>query len=196
MTKISEISFNGLFAIPEKIVERGELYRIELGISHGTMRESLSTLLKKECLKQKIATVDNLKNRIKLKYLFRPKLVEDYFEEQNISSTLSKDLINYCQSNALNKIKLSTRIKDLSEQEFRLLKFFVLLNQNEKIYIETGGMYLSVLCGTYQLLSNFLENGGIVIELAYPHFPEDDDLKWMATKNLATFKIGEMRIRK
>ena len=78
----------------------------------------------------------------------------------------------------------------------RLLQFFIQLNRNKRILIETFGMYLNVLIATYDLLKEFLNQGGMIVEMAYPHFQEDDDRKWYATKKLKTFQIGEMQITK
>jgi len=191
--KISQINFQGI-SLPEITIEKGELYRIELGISHGINRKLLSEILKKECNQQNIATVNNLKKRINIKSLFKSKTVKDFLAEKEIPKEETERLINICENNQLERVKGETKLDDLSEQEFRLIKFFVLLIHNNKIFIETGGMYLSALVGTYEIIKEFLKNGGIVIELAYPHFDKTDELKWYATRNLKSVQIGKMKI--
>lgn len=191
--KIPRINFQE-FLIPKMEIRNGELYRIELGISHGTKRQLLNRILEKECKELKIATVNNLKTKIRLKYFFKSKTVNDYLEEKGILKEGIYKLIQICKNCQPLKIDKETKLADLTEQEFRLIKIFVLLNHNKKIFIETSGMYLSALVGTYEILKDFLNNGGIVIELAYPHFDETDELKWSATRNLKSIQIGEMKI--
>ncbi|MCB0398623.1 MAG: hypothetical protein KDD26_03190 [Winogradskyella sp.] len=191
--KIPKIKYQDI-TIPDIEINRGELYRIELGISHNKLRKKLSQLLENECKKLEVATVKDLKITYKLKYLFKSKTVYDYLKQQGIEEESIQNFIQSCKNNQLNKISERTILSKLPEQELRLIKFFALLNYDKRIFIETSGMYLPLLVITYEIIKDFLNNGGIVIELAYPHFDKTNNLKWHATKKLKSVQIGEMKI--
>lgn len=193
--KIPQINFQE-HLIPEKVVQQGELYRIEVGISLGANRKQLTSTFYQICKEQKIPTINHLKNRRKVKYLFKSKTVGDYLSEQNIPQKLKEQLIKHCHFANLKRVNEQAKLNSLSEQEFRLIKIFVLLHYNRRVFIDTAGMYLAVLFGTYNILADFLESGGIVVELTYPHFGETDELQWMASKKISSFKVGEMKILK
>ena len=193
--KIPAITFQGLL-ISEKTIVAGELFRIELGNSHGTKRESFSKLLQQEMKRANIISINDLKKRKKIKDLLQSKRVNDYLLEHEIPKEEAEKLITLSKANQLERINKDSKLADLTAQEFRLLKIYVLQYHHRKIFIETAGMYLSVLIGTYKILKDFLKAGGIVIELAYPHFEKTDELQWMATKDLIRVQIGEMEIDK
>lgn len=176
-------------------IGEGELYRIELGISHNLIRSSLYRVLKKECNKLGFSTIDDLRKGIRITHAFKSRTVNNFLIDNKIPEDKAYKLISI-SSDCKLKIRRGAKLKDLSHQEVRLLQFFIQMNRNKRILIETSGMYLNVLIATYDLLKEFLNQGGMIVEMAYPHFQEDDDRKWYATKKLKTFQIGEMQITK
>lgn len=191
--KISKLHFDGIL-IPEILINKGQHYRIELGISHNSKRDLLMNILEEECIIQHVTTLKRIKGNNKIKNLVFSKTVENFFSENNVSEVEVEDIIRIYNSNSFNKIRRETKLKNLSEQEIRLFKIFILIQSHKKIFIDTCGMHLSVFIMTYELVRDFLKSGGIVIELAYPHFENGSEFESFTTKNMKTIQIGEMRI--
>ncbi len=191
--KISELNFDEIL-IPEILINQGEHYRIELGISHHSKIGLLRRILEKESSIQNVATFKTLKENNRIETLLFSTTIEGYFLKNNISLEKIESLIENYNLNSYQKVRKETKLKHLPEQELRFFKIFILMQSHKKIFIDTGGMYVSVLIMTYKLIRDFLECGGIVIELAYPHFSENSEYDPFTTKNMRTIKVGEMRI--
>ena len=75
-------------------IGEGELYRIELGISHNLIRSSLYRVLKKECNKLGFSTIDDLRKGIRITHAFKSRTVNNFLIDNKIPEDKAYKLIS------------------------------------------------------------------------------------------------------
>ncbi|MBD0403709.1 hypothetical protein [Flammeovirga sp. EKP202] len=190
---LKSINYNGFKF--EKIDTSKENYvRVEVGISMNTQYKEISSLLRENyCFDKSVHSIQNSFKEPLLNKFFKSKNVFEYMSNYGLNQTQIDDFFTI--SNSVSEgIGIKDSFYDLGEQQQRTIQIYIMTIQYKVIFVETEGMYLSILLLTYKLLKVFIDNGGTCIEVTYPHFKNGDDLEASISSNPKVIKVGEMTI--
>lgn len=121
----------------------------------------------------------------------RKESVEAYFERHCLEKNETHEFFESIKSNQEN-IKSTDLISDLTVQQQKLIHFCTQSKKEKRLVMSTAGFYLSALCAGYSLIQSFLDKGGILLEITYPHFTEDRPLNSPVCNNV--IRLGEMKL--
>lgn len=145
----------------------GELLRIEISTSLANKRESIAKNITKEVLKVGFRDLSINKQKF-FQQIFNPCSVGKYLSE--VGEYTEKEIADFIQQlNQYNiDLKAEDKVNKLPSNLQRAILLKVQMKKDKLLVVDTSGMYLSLLVISYQLLNEFLNNGGTCIEITYP----------------------------
>ncbi|WP_044208722.1 hypothetical protein [Flammeovirga sp. OC4] len=190
---LKSINYNG-FKFEEIDISKENYVRIEVGISMNHQYKEISSLLRKNyCFGKSVHSIQNSFKNPLLNKLFKSQNVFEYMSNYGLNQTQVDDFFTITNS-VSEGINITDSFYDLGEQQQRAIQIYIMTIQYKVIFVETAGMYLSILLLTYKILKAFINNGGTCIEVTYPHFKNGDDLEVSISSNPKVIKVGEMTI--
>lgn len=178
----------GYTAIPAFTIAENDFLRIEVDFQLNLQRDQIVRAMLRNGRKVGFMPVAPLQQPPLVKRLFKPWSVETYFRQCGLSEAEIEAFfhkVTECNESIGRKQPL-THLHDVQKKAVFLQSA---LYRQKAILIDTAGMYLNILYLTYLLIKEFRASGGPCLEIAYPPFMGEDEMKHLVEPNPRTIRL-------
>ncbi len=180
----------GFAKIPSFSVPKNDFLRIEIDTSLNQQVFSISHFLFTTLKYQGFIKIANNPSFFVRNNPFNNQTVNDFFSYYKLSEM---EISTFFDKAAFygEKIYRSTKMKNLTTQQYRVVSLQGLQKVDKPLIICTVGMYLSILRFSYDLMKLRLIAGGTILEIAYPYFSDGEDLGTYVVENPKVIRLSK-----